>query len=110
MVPFCIFAKELIYAFEILQPPNHTNHTASVTSACAFFTDFGFPRLVFHLERVESLKYKISTQIHIGRKQVAEILLMRTLLSHTTPHLWHVNKFTATYYPFLIFFDKPTLI
>lgn len=37
MVSICTFAKELIYAFEILWPPNHTNHTTSVTSACALF-------------------------------------------------------------------------
>lgn len=37
MVPICIFVKELIYAFEILQPPNHTDRTAPVTRACAFY-------------------------------------------------------------------------
>ncbi len=37
MVSICIFVKELIYAFEILWPPNLTNHTAPVTSACAFY-------------------------------------------------------------------------
>lgn len=49
MVSICIFAKELIYAFESLWPPNHSNHTAPVTRACAFkrlwISSFSFPLL-----------------------------------------------------------------
>lgn len=36
MVSICIFAQQLIYAFEILQPPTHTNHNAAITRVWPF--------------------------------------------------------------------------
>lgn len=95
MVPICIFAKELIYAFEILWPPNHTNHTASITSACAFFTDFGFPHLVFPLRKCRISQIQNNTSKHTDLTEIV------SLVSSSLPSFSDKKKSMSTIYRLL---------